>query len=212
MNGKRSLYGAWALCLLALVLWSTGNRALAAGTVELSVVERQGVARRGEPVTFGVPLPKGGLRDAEKVRLMRNGAEVPAQFRASGLWRPDKSIRWLLVDFQADIDAGATQTYTLEYGSGISSRAQPAAPVRIEESVDGYRVATGAALFCISKRVFDLFQEVRLADGAVAVSRPGAGKPRYGAVLRGLRPMVTRAIPGAANTGRSHLIYVACSP
>jgi hypothetical protein len=212
VNSKWTLYGAWALCALAVVLWATWDSTLAAGMVELSVVERQGVARLGEPVTFGVPLPKGELQSAKQVRLMRDGAEIPAQFRATGLWRPDGSIRWLLVDFQADIDANARHTYTLEYGNDISARAKPAAAVRIEESDDVYRVATGAALFSISKKVFDLFQEVRLADGTVVVSRADAGQPRYGAVLRGLKPTVTRAIPGAANKGRSHLIYVACSP
>lgn len=212
VNSKWTLYGAWALYPLAVVLWATCDGTLAAGVVELSVVERQGVARLGQPVTFGVPLPKGELQSARQVRLMCDGAEIPAQFRATGLWRPEGSVRWLLVDFQADIDANARHTYTLEYGNGISARAKPAAAVRIEQSDDVYRVATGAALFCISKRVFDLFQEVRLADETVVVSRPGAGQSRYGAVLRGLKATATRAIPGATNRGRSHLIYVACSP
>ncbi len=212
MSGKWTLYCSWVLCPLGVALCATGDGTLAAGTVELSVVERQGVTRLGEPVTFGVPLPKGELQSANQVRLTRDGAEIPAQFRATGLWRPDQSIRWLLVDFQTDIEANARQTYTLEYGNGISATAKPQAPVRIEESDDVYRVSTGAALFSISKRVFNLFHEVRLADGAVVVSRPDAGQPRYGAVLRGLKPTVTRAIPGAANKGRSHLIYVACSP
>ncbi len=212
MNGKWTLYSAWASFPPTVVLLVTCASALAADMVELSVVERQGAARRGEPVTFGVPFPKGELQSAEQVRLVFHGKEVPAQFRATGLWRPDKSIRWLLVDFQADIEANARQTYTLEYGDGISARAKPAAAVRIEKSDDAYTVHTGAALFCISKRVFDLFQEVRLADGTVVVPRPNADRPRYGAVLRGLKPMVTRPIPGAANKGRSYLIYVACSP
>ncbi len=150
MNSKWTLYGAWVLCPLAVVLWATCDGTLAAGAVELSVVERQGVARLGEPVTFGVPLPKGELQSAQQVRLMRDGAEIPAQFRATGLWRPDRSICWLLVDFQADINANARHTYTLEYGNGISARAKPAAAVRIQQNDDVYKVATGAAVFCIA--------------------------------------------------------------
>ena len=103
------LLASWVLCPLGAVLGATGDGTPTAGMVELSVVERQGVARLGEPVTFGVPLPKGELQNTQQVRLMRDGAEIPAQFRATGLWRPDESIRWLLVDFQADIDANATQ-------------------------------------------------------------------------------------------------------
>ncbi len=84
---------AVALGAPAVVPVRTCVSVLAAAVVELSVVERQGQARRGEPVTFAVPFPKGQLRSAEQVRLLRDGKEVPAQFRATGLWRPDVSIR-----------------------------------------------------------------------------------------------------------------------
>lgn len=211
MISKWTFNRVWASCSLAMVFWMSCHDA-SGGLVELSVVERQGVTRVDEPVTFGVPLPKGALKSTDQVRLVRDGKEVPAQFRATGLWRPDESIRWLLVDFQTDIDARESQAYTLEYGDGISAGARPAEAVRIERGDGGYKVATGAAAFQISSKVFSLFQEVRLADGTVAVSKPDAGQPQYGAELRGLKPTVTRAIPHAANKGRSHLIYVSCSP
>jgi len=182
------------------------STAAAAATVELSVVERQGAARRGEPVTFGVPLPKGELASARHVRLLCNGKEVPAQFRAVGLWRPDPSIRRLLVDFQTGIEAHARRTYTLQYDDGTSAKAQPAAAVHVAEGADGYKADTGAASFPVSKSVFDLFYEVRLAVGTVIVPPPETARPRFGAIVRGLKPMVTRAIPGTANKGRSHLI------
>lgn len=195
-----------------VVFLVTACASVRAATIELRVVERQGVARREEPVTFAVPFPKGELQDAEQVRLVRDGHEVPAQFRTTGLWRPETSVRWLLVDLQTDIAAGGEQSYQLEYGNGVLARAKPAAAVHIDENDDAYTVETAAARFCISKTVFDLFHEVRLADGAVVVSQPDAAQSRYGAVVRGLKPMVTRAVPARANKGRSHLIYVACSP
>jgi len=212
VSKKWTLTWASVLCPLIAVVVATSASALAAAVVELSVVERQGAARRGEPVTFAVPLPKGELHSAEQVRLLRDGREIPAQFRTTGLWRPGESIRWLLVDLQADVAANSRQAYTLEYGAGVSATAKPAAAIRIEEGDDAYRVDTGAARFSISRRVFDLFQEVRLTDGTIVVPRADAAKPRYGAVVRGLKPMVTRAIPAPANKGHSHLIYVACSP
>lgn len=196
----------------AVVLAAACTSALAAGVVELSVVERQGVPRRAEPVTFAVPFPQGELQSPKQVRLMRDGKEVPAQFRATGLWRPGGSIRWLLVDFQADVEANARQAYALEYGDGVSARAKPAAAIQIHRTDDAFTVDTGAAQFRLSKRAFDLFDEVRLADGSVVVARPEADKPRYGAVVRGLKPMVTRAIPDPNNKGRSYLVYVVCSP
>ena len=181
-------------------------------SVELTLVERQGVPRRAEPVTCGVPLPKGQLEDIGSVRLLRDGKEVPAQFRAAGLWRPEASIRWLLVDFQADLKANERQKYTLQYGAGVRGRVVPSSRIQIAQDDDACTVDTGAATFRIGKKAFSLFEEVRLGDGTVLVEKPAAAAPRYGAELRGLKPTVTRAMPAAANRGRSHLISVACSP
>jgi hypothetical protein len=210
MNRKRTSESV--LIAFALTAFFASCAGAAATTIELRVVERQGVARHAELVTFAVPFPKGELRNAEQIRLLRDGHEVPAQFRATGFWRPDESIRWLLVDLQTDIAANAQQVFTLEYGPDIRAQGKPAHAVRIEEQDEAYTIDTGAARFCISRKTFDLFQEVRLADGTILVSRPEANPSRRGAVVRGLQPMVTRAIPGRENKGRSHLVYVACAP
>jgi len=50
------------------------------------------------------------------VRLLHDGQEVPARFRTAGWWRPEESIRWLLVDLATDLGSNARQTYTIEYG------------------------------------------------------------------------------------------------
>lgn len=160
------------------------------------------------PITSGVPIPRGELKSVENVRLLREGREMPAQFRAAGRWRPDGSIRWLLVDFQTDIRAGEKQDYALEYGEGVERLARPEVAIRIVREEEAYTVDTGAATFRISRTEFTLFDEVRLANGKVAVSRPAAGPQQRGAVLRGVEPTVTRAIPAPTNRGNSHLIYI----
>jgi hypothetical protein len=182
---------------------------LAAERIELNVVERLGVPRAGEPITSGVPLPLGALEDVKACRLLRDGVEVPAQFRAAGLWRPGTSIQWLLVDTQADVAANATAKYVLEYGSGVKAEAAPQAAVVVAEDDTGYTITTGAATFRVNKQRFSLFDEVRSADGRVPVPAPAQDSPRFGATVRGLQAMVTRAIPDPKNTGRSHLIHVA---
>ena len=192
--------------LLALFALSLTTGLSAATTVKLTVTERQGVDRVKEPVTSGIPIPKGQLASVKTARLLLGGKEVPAQFRAAGLWRPGDSIKWLLVDLQADVKANETLTYTLEYGDGVAARVRPAAQVKVTETDDAYVVATGAATFTVSKSVFSLFDGVTLGKGAPIVAQ---GKtPQPAAVLRKVRRMVTRAIPGAKNTGRSHLVTV----
>ena len=206
-----SLPERWLLAVCGcLLLVGPAARVSAGAGVELTLAERQGIERVREPVTTGIPIPKGELKDTRNVRLLRGGREVPAQFRAAGLWRPGESIRWLLVDFQAELKANSRESYTLEYGEGVSAAARPSAALRIEEDDEAYTVHTGAATFRISKRLFSLFEEVRLADGTIVVTRPRAGAPPRGAVVRGLKATVTRAVPDAANTGNSHLIYVEC--
>lgn len=194
--------------LVSLAIAGLAGVGLAAERVELNVVERLGVPRVGEPITSGVPLPLGALEDVTACRLLRDGVEVPAQFRAAGLWRPGASIQWLLVDTQADVAANAVAKYVLEYGPGVKAGAAAKTAVAVAEDDTGYTITTGAATFRVSKQRFSLFDEVRSGDGRVMVPSPAAGTPRFGATVRGLRAMVTRAIPAAENTGRSHLIFI----
>ena len=59
------------------------------------------LARAGEPVTVGVPLPRGLARRTDGWRLeSADGTRVPVQARALDRWS-DGTIRWALLDFQA---------------------------------------------------------------------------------------------------------------
>ncbi len=65
-------------------------------------------ARRGEPLTCGVPFPKGLTRTTDGWTLT-DGAGVTQLVQARVLDRwADGSIRWALVDTQADVAGGAT--------------------------------------------------------------------------------------------------------
>jgi hypothetical protein len=51
------------------------------------------------PVTFGVPFPKGTLRDAGQVRLVDiQGKEIPSQKEVTGKWTPEGAIKWVRFD------------------------------------------------------------------------------------------------------------------
>ena len=63
----------------------------------------------GEPITVGVPLPRGVVKDAARIGARRRRpGRCPVQALPTELW-PDGSIRWALLDFQAtgDLRAGA---------------------------------------------------------------------------------------------------------
>src|SRR5687768_14286971 len=82
--------------------------------VPLTVAETAGVARTAEPVTFGVPLPKGLTSDTARLRLTRrDGRVVPASFRVANRWTADQSVQWVHADFFADAEARGESMYRL---------------------------------------------------------------------------------------------------
>jgi len=94
------------------------------------------------PVTGGVPLARGALRDARRVRLLAGGREVPLQAEVLAWW-PDRSVKWLLLDFACPPGA---KDVTLEYGEGVARRA-PAKAIVAAADGGGVTVDTGVLKF-----------------------------------------------------------------
>jgi hypothetical protein len=73
-------------------------------------------AGRG-PVTTGVPWPRGALADVRRLVLRdASGRAVPLQARALDRW-PDGSVRWALLDWIAEANAGP---YHAEVGDPVT--------------------------------------------------------------------------------------------
>ncbi len=68
------------------------------------VMVRAGSAgpRRTEPLTFGVPLPRGRVHDVATLTIDSGGAPLPTQARALDHWA-DGSVRWALIDTRAEV-------------------------------------------------------------------------------------------------------------
>jgi hypothetical protein len=87
----------------------------------------EGLPEDGYPVTWGIPFGQGRLLDEKRVALAGPGGKpVPAQTAVLHRW-PDGSIRWLLLDFQAN-GGSANQTYTVTYGTEVSPAPSPVFP------------------------------------------------------------------------------------
>ena len=132
-------------------------------SVPLTIKDNAGVARRGWPVSTGVPLPYGVVQDAEELRLVDDsGREIPLQTEVlSRYWARDKSIRWVLLDFQVDVPAGGKTVVHLQNRRPASAIADP---VRINEEGDVITVRTGQLVARVSKRDGALFRSVSI-DG-----------------------------------------------
>lgn len=206
-------------------------------SIPLTVQEPSGVARAAEPVTVGVPLPReGGVAAVDRLGLFDGDVAVPAQFRVLSRWDglaadTTRPIRWVLVDFQATLAAGATRVFTLrDTGSGNAGpqgltldTSDPAAWVvrtgAIEVRIPTTRGAIVDRVVLGGRTVLDdasagrSFSGVTLVDAAGAIYRTANAPCRVVLEEQGPMRLVVRveadlATPGGAvlHPGEVHVV------
>ncbi len=165
-------FGAPWGALLAALLLAGPSPAEAALPVPLTAQEAlipgvSGSARASSPVTVGIPLEaSAGITSVSQLGL--SGATA-GQFRELARW-PGGAIKWVLVDYQADVLPGGTSsgvaltTGSGNFGGGSIASDQGASIV----------VSTGAATFTIGKSPFRVFDQVQVG-GTTLVSAGGEG-------------------------------------
>ncbi len=143
-------------------LLSTALPLLAAKSTDAVVVrlrERIGLARIGESVTLGIPLPRGMARPEEHWGIRgESEAGEPCQIRPLGLWS-DGSVKWMLTSFSASCEALDSRRVELVKGEFASSLGAIAAVRRQADRLD---VETSAATFSLP-----LHGDVLLAQASV---------------------------------------------
>lgn len=134
--------------------------------IPIFIEELNGFNRTKEPMRVGIPFPRAVLAASSEVRLLdESGKSIPVQARPLGFW-PDNTIKWILVDFFADMQPNQSATYSLcrasvagnEEESGHSRR------VDISERSDTFEISTGPALFKIPQTTFLPFSSVQLGN------------------------------------------------
>ena len=108
--------------------------------IELSIQEPLGIARPHYPVTMGVPFPEGTLKSEQDLRVEAGGDALPLQTRTMLTW-PDGSVKWVLLDFQADLRPGLDNRVRLCYDRG--DRPAHSTPVTISEENEEGIICTG---------------------------------------------------------------------
>ena len=100
------------------------------------------------PITRGVPLARGVLKDEKEAAVSdAAGRPVPCVTRALAFW-PDGSIKWLLVDFQATLKAAGAKFQLV-----VGARARPAPiskPLEVAQSPGAICVDTGKLKMTVS--------------------------------------------------------------
>jgi hypothetical protein len=116
-------------------------------TTSLTVSTQPGPGRASscEPVTVGIPMPRGLVDDARRIGLVdADGKSVPLQALPTERW-PDGSVRWALIDFQATGAGAAERRYQLTFDAGVTALAAPR--VQMTEEAGRIAIDTGAAHF-----------------------------------------------------------------
>lgn len=161
---KAHRYFLFGLFLALLPLFFS-NVTFGAGEVivEVSVQETAGMTRQDEPITSGLPLPETlNVKSIADLAIQdSSGILIPAQFTVLARWNgtvndTSKPIKWVLVDFQADVSTNQTARYSLTSGHS------PQGKLTVQDQSDKILVSTGKANFQISKSHFNLFDSVWL--------------------------------------------------
>jgi len=127
----------------------------------LEIEETLGLNRFGEPVTLGVPFPRGKVFDATQVIIVNDRQESsPTQVQVLARWS-DGSLKWGLLDFYVHVKAACMANYILGISTSVD-HTYPIDGVAIEERSDEYMVDTQVAKFIINKREFKPFTQVEI--------------------------------------------------
>ena len=141
------------------------------GEVKLAVSAPTIVGSQPQVVRGGVVFPKGVLYDPERVALFdADGNEVECQRKVLARRNTDGSVVSLLLDFQADIEAGESKGYVLRYGTEARSSGKTLAVLK-----NGVlEIDTGAVKAKIdSRKGFNIFDE--LSGGGSVLKGIGGG-------------------------------------
>ena len=161
MKETRDRSAAFCIFTGIWVLISPTSADIHAAELRFSIAEPSGIVRTDCPVTSGVPLKRGALFDPSATALLApGGRELPLQTEVLSSW-PDGSIRWLLLDFQANLAAAEKRPFILRYGPNVE-RAPIKRPLRIKKTGADIVLDTGPLRIVLSGQSFRLLDAVWL--------------------------------------------------
>ncbi|MFO7898567.1 MAG: hypothetical protein R6V58_05860 [Planctomycetota bacterium] len=156
--------------------------------IKLTVTENAGVARVNEPVTCGIPFPKGMLENVDKLALKGpEGKLIPAAFTVINRWPEDGSVRWALLDTQLSVPADGAAAYTVTEGRVPATGGQPGPFVR--NGVGDLSMTIGGVTYSVAndknrKAVVEEKNSVRLTRRITGKLSAKNGKTSYDYVIR----------------------------
>jgi hypothetical protein len=133
--------------------------------------------RHGEPVSIGVACPRGAVNRAERWGLTdQRGRSVPVQTTTLDRWG-DGSVRWMLVEFQADVLPEAPSYYALA-SDEMPDADEPA--IAIEHAGPVLRVNTGVAVIDVPRSGAGFISAAMVNDAALLQTTAIVAEDQHG--------------------------------
>ena len=118
-------------------------------------------------MTSGVPLPKGAVKTTGELALKNaSGKVVPCQFDTVIRWS-DGSVKWVDLNFQADVAPSTENKYRLGKGKTVA----PVGPVKVTDGANTVTVDTGTISFTVPKKKGAIIGNVTVGGKLVATGQ-----------------------------------------
>ena len=138
--------------------------------IYLHLEEQAGIKRIHEPVTIGLPFPQGMVSDSACLTLWdASGCQLPLQEHPLANWFDD-SVKWVLLDFQASIEARARLTYQIRCILDPLVRYQSPS-LSVQESAEQIVVDTGKVTFFVNRQLCKPFDRVIIRAAEVIATQ-----------------------------------------
>ena len=123
------------------------------------IEERSGIPRVNEPVTVGMPFPKGWVHNISTLALFNEEERrIPLQCQVLTQWS-DKSIKWALLDFSANANPKQATCYVVRRDDTPFPEGEEAGFV-VRQEADAVVVDTGCGVFYVNTKIFHPFNRV----------------------------------------------------
>ena len=97
-----------------------GKGSISYQQIPVELLEETGIAHTAD-IRFGFPLPQGAIFNTKHFQVLDpSGKTVDAQYTATAFW-PDKSLKWVLIQFPASLKSREKAVYNIQFGCNIKS-------------------------------------------------------------------------------------------
>lgn len=136
-------------------------------SIPVSIKERNGIGRVREPVSIGIPFPKGAIRDPSSLTVSTGNKEpIPFATQILGKWS-DGSLKWILVDLQISMSPLEEKTVHIKSNPETNQNKGWEWELDIEDTDGEFIVRTGKADFHVDRATLGPLKKIILENSSI---------------------------------------------